>query len=63
MAVKTEAEVKRIKPRPKGRAGKLRKDPNLEQGERSDNALYDEGKASKERESRKQPPIEDRRVG
>ncbi|MDB6110346.1 MAG: hypothetical protein JWR69_2096 [Pedosphaera sp.] len=63
MAVKTEAEVKRIKPKPKAKAGKLKKDPNLAQGERSENALYDEDKGRKDQAAKSRPSIEDRTVG
>jgi hypothetical protein len=63
MAVKIEAEVKRIKPKPKDGAGKIKKDPNLAQGERSQNALYDEDKRRQGQAARRKPPIEDRTVG
>ncbi|MDB6124969.1 MAG: hypothetical protein JWQ71_3962 [Pedosphaera sp.] len=64
MTENVEGEVKRVKPKAKGGTGKIKKDPNLAEGERSQNALYEKDAKRKKEESQKPPPIaDDRPVG
>jgi hypothetical protein len=62
MPSKVKGEVKRVKPTSKGRTGKIKKDPNLAEGERSQNALYEKDAKRKQKESKKSPQIADDRT-
>jgi hypothetical protein len=63
MPENVEGEVKRVKPRGRGKTGETRKDPNMAQGERSRNALYEQDaeQKRKQRESKELPHIPDDR--